>query len=335
MSTTIEWTDETWNPVSGCEKISPGCKLCYAETNAIRFWPKTQAWIMKTEAELLARPSAVLDRPRRFTDVQCNPTRLAQPLRWRKPRKVFVNSMSDLFHEDVPDSFIYQVLAVMALAPHHTFQVLTKRPERQYQILSDPSTYERVVAAMDMPDRLPRGRRFPRVPEAWPLPHVWLGISAENQAFLDLRLPLLLETPAVQRFVSAEPLLGGMDIAKHRPGANRLWVIVGGESGANARPCHVTWIRSIVRQCQESDTPVFVKQLGAVPLVPAERLQHWEWGGEIRSDREAKFEDHQTSVVGVRTWRVVLDSRKGGDMSEWPEDLRVREFPAVPDRGAL
>jgi hypothetical protein len=175
---------------------------------------------------------------------------------------------------------------------------------------------------------------------AWPLQNVWLGVSVENQHFADERIPLLLQTPAAVRFLSCEPLLEGLDLAKHRPGANRLWVIVGGESGAGARPCNVRWVRSIVRQCQQAGVPVFVKQLG----------------GEIRDRNDAGFDGSGPNDIDGRcSWpeidpddidedldgfrdgyqgaevRVHLRDRKGGDPSEWPADLRVRQFPGVAD----
>lgn len=294
--TGIAWTDATWNPVTGCAKVSPGCANCYAESVALRFWKTQYPPVEADTAE------GAVTRPRVFEDVHCHADRLAQPLKWQRPRRIFVNSMSDLFHPDVPDAFIDNVFAVMALAPQHTFQVLTKRPARMREylsrvtfggsIISEPSAYARVVAAMDQPAWLPRGRPFGRVPESWPLPNVHLGVSAENQRMLDERLPILLDTPAAVRFVSAEPLLEGLDIAKHRPGFNRLWFIVGGESGAGARPCELWWIRSIVRQCEEADAPVFVKQLG--------------------SNRRGA----PPSVEG-----------KGDDPVAWPPDLRVQEFP--------
>ena len=288
MSTNIEWTDETWNPVTGCSKVSPGCAHCYAEGVALRFW-RTQYPPVEVDT-----CEGTTVRQRAFTDVWCHPDRLREPLAWRKPRRVFVNSMSDLFHEDVPDEFIRRVFDTMALASRHTFQVLTKRAERMQWLV--PALARRHTA--------PDG-------SGWPLRNVWLGVSAENQRFLDERVPLLLETPAAVRFVSAEPLLEGLDIAKHRPGANRLWFIVGGESGPNARPCAVQWIRSIVRQCQEADAPVFVKQLGSNPI------QRVLYG-------PATFEADQPG--GSETYPA---SGKGGDPSEWPSDLRVREFPVT------
>ena len=269
----IEWTDETWNPVTGCTKVSQGCKHCYAETIAKRMWA-TQY------------PPNGDGTPRKFTDVRCHPDRLDQPLRWRKPRRVFVNSMSDLFHEDVSDKFIAKTWVRMVCAKQHTFQVLTKRPERMSALLSTDW----------------------RIQAGWPFmpaPNVWLGVSVENQAAADERIPLLLQTPAAVRFVSCEPLLGRLDL---RPallgpltGEGPLndsviglptmdWVIVGGESGPGARPMRDEWAWEIVQHCKQADVPVFVKQLGGHP-------------------------------------------DKRGDIGLFPESLRIRQWPDSPSDG--
>jgi protein gp37 len=171
----IEWTDATWNPVRGCTKVSPGCKNCYAETFAER-WRGV--------------PGHAYEQG---FDLRLVPEKLDEPLRWKKPRRIFVNSMSDLFQEGVPDDLHRDVFAVMALAPQHTFQVLTKRADRMRDYCRSAI---RVRPAGD------------RASVAWPLPNVWLGVSVENQHFADERIPLLLQTPAAVRFISAEPLLG-------------------------------------------------------------------------------------------------------------------------------
>src|SRR5690242_6858736 len=172
MSTTskIEWTDSTWNPVSGCSKVSQGCKNCYAE----RLWPK----VAGAEAKRTGKP------PRAFTDVRCHPERLDAPLRWRAPKRIFVNSMSDLFHEDVPFSFVDEVWGTMIEAPQHTYQILTKRPARMRDYLRS------YAPAMDA-----------RI-EKWPLPHVWLGVSVEDSETAQARVPDLWSTPAAVRFIS-------------------------------------------------------------------------------------------------------------------------------------
>lgn len=333
----IEWTNETWNPVRGCSRISAGCQNCYAERQAHRF-------------NGLGKPYEGLTtlrngRPGWTGEVRFVPEMLDMPLRWRKPRMVFVNSMSDLFHERVSDEQIAAVFGVMAACPQHTFQVLTKRPlrtrewfawidERAEEVKLKYPNEERegryaealisaglgVHGVVDMPNK---------IPQAWPLPNLWLGVSCENQAAADERIPLLLQTPAEVRWVSCEPLLGPIDLERVRwPEKHRVdvlrggtwelprcrlpgfvnhsdmetldWVVVGGESGPGARPCDVSWIRSIVQQCRSASVPAFVKQLGSNPRP-------------------------QVVVCGRPTYR----NRKGGDPSEWPEDIRVREFPKV------
>jgi protein gp37 len=296
-SSNIEWTDATWNPVRGCTKVSPGCKNCYAETFAERF-------------------RGVKGHPyEQGFDLRLVPDKLAEPLTWKKPRRVFVNSMSDLFHEDLPREYIAEVFSVMARTPQHTYQVLTKRPERMLMLMLAP-----------LADGVP-----------WPLPNVWLGVSVENQHFADKRIPLLLQTPAAVRFISAEPLLDAVDLESYVDGPcqgcgipdldcaafksegavaccpdcrhrSLDWVIVGGESGPGARPFNLEWARSIVQQCTSAAVPAFIKQLGAHPY----RQFHVNGG---------TFTD---PMLDPR-----LKSRKGGDPLEWPEDLRVRQFPEM------
>lgn len=363
----ITWTDRTWNPVTGCTKVSAGCKHCYAEVMAKRtfrlLYPQVECVAGPMTREHAAGLPAL--RARRFTDVQCHPERLEAPLRWRKPARVFVNSMSDLFHEDVPDEFIDRVFAVMALAPQHTFQVLTKRPERMRAYLSDLNTVERIELCLweQHTDDTPNSMPYDGV-----LPNVWLGVSIEDQATADARIPLLLKTPAAVRWVSAEPLLGPIDLTRVAAGVlcpqrlghhvdvlragtwalrtglttvspefvnhsdmNRLdWVVVGGESGPKARPCDVAWIRSVVQQCQAAEVQAFVKQLGAHVITRND--DGWEgdtprsWPMDTRFDEHIHGyrEDYQGAPVRVR-----LRCRKGGDPSEWPEDLLVRQWPEV------
>lgn len=288
MPTGIEWTDKTWNPVTGCAKVSQGCKHCYAE----REWPRMARLV----------PSYA---GRAFTDVACHENRLDQPLHWKRPRKVFVNSMSDLFHPDVPDEFLDRVFAVMALAPQHVFQVLTKRPARMREYLARPAVEVRIgleamamcldsVAATKGKSKLGAGILLnasdinPGGLATWPLPNVWLGVSVEDQDAADERIPLLLETPAAVRWISAEPLLGPVNLTAITPEyperfdalAGRLycdephvagsyedtprldWVVVGGESGPNARPMHPKWAKSLRDQCTEAGVPFLFKQWG-------------------------------------------------------------------------
>ena len=260
----IEWTQATWNPVTGCHKVSQGCKNCYAE----RDWKRLAA----------PREKPNVYTGRAFTDVQCHPERLKEPLRWTKPRMVFVNSMSDLFHEDVPDEFIDKVFAVMALCPSHTFQILTKRPERMQRYLGElVDEIRRWERFGDATGPIVGNLGYDAAYAGWPLRHVWLGVSVEDQAAADERISLLLKTPAAVRWISAEPLLGPLDFSGERlewlepfhdldPMMYRTprldWVVVGGESGPNARPMHPSWARSIRDQCQAAGVPFFFKQWG-------------------------------------------------------------------------
>lgn len=258
--TGIEWTDATWNPVTGCTKVSQGCKFCYA---------KHQAW-----ARLAAMPNTVY-AGREFEQVMCHPERLDQPLRWTKPRMIFVNSMSDLFHPDVPDVFIDRVFAVMALAQQHVFQVLTKRPDRMLRYFMHHFTRSKCsrCAAEISGRRDSVGGGDIRVSDGpFPLPNVWLGVSVEDQAAADERVPLLLQAPAAVRWASVEPLLGPVELIglsahfdKHRnwrAGAGLDWVVVGGESGHGARPMHPAWARSLRDQCAAANVPFLFKQWG-------------------------------------------------------------------------
>jgi protein gp37 len=263
----IEWTEATWNPLTGCTLVSEGCRNCYAARDAagrLSHLPEYQGLAVKRGG-----------RPVFTGEVRLHPDRLDQPLRWKRPRHVFVNSMSDLFHESVPFDFIDQVFAVMALAPQHTFQVLTKRPERMREYFRNVSEHEpvrmRVSGWMHVFDEsmLESDRMGP---EQWPLPNVWLGTSVEDQATADKRFPHLLATPAAVRFLSCEPLLGKVDLAKTVtewmktvPDTNREelhWVIVGGESGPRARPMHPDWARLLRDQCIVAGIPFFFKQWG-------------------------------------------------------------------------
>ncbi len=258
--TSIQWCDKVWNPVTGCTKVSQGCKNCYAETVANRFW-----------------------KGRKFTDVRCHEDRLDQPLRWRKPSRVFVNSMSDLFQEGVPFNFIDNVFAVMAAANPHTYQILTKRPERMLEYMTELSNAKRAVCskAAEYRKSVIGGLVALGWAQGRPVPNVWLGVSVENQETGDERIPILLQTPAAVRFLSVEPLLDNVDLAEAltggvptesqaygpnglhfiRHGAPRVdWVIVGAESGPRARPMNEDWVRAIRDQCVEAGVAFFYKQ---------------------------------------------------------------------------
>jgi protein gp37 len=210
----IEWTEATWNPVTGCSKVSPGCAHCYAETFAERW------------RGLTGHPYE------QGFDLKLWPERLEIPLRWRRPRTIFVNSMSDLFHEAIPDGFISEVFEVMLRADWHVFQVLTKRPER-LEALAD-----------DLP---------------WP-PHVWMGVSIENRRFVH-RADHLRRTPAEIKFISAEPLLGPLERLDL---ADIDWLIAGGESGPRHRPMRIEWARDLRDRCADENVAFFFKQWGGI-----------------------------------------------------------------------
>lgn len=352
----IEWTDRSdWNPIRGCTRVSPGCGGpgphggCYAEGIAARFSGPGQPF------DGFAR--MVAGKPRWTGKVELMPDRLLAPLSWRKPAKVFACSMSDLFHEDLPDSAIDQVFAVMALCPHLTFQVLTKRAARMREYFSGIPDCPGEPAARDAliegSAQLLHHQRTGEDPSMWlavhmPLPNVWIGVSVERQQEADQRIPDLLATPAAVRFISAEPLLGQLDISHwlrprqmpnggggdHAPGwttdFNRLnWVIAGGESGRSARPAHPDWFRSLRDQCADAGVAFFFKQ-------------HGEWlPGEVYSvGDKGGFARHMDGTDGVHSgkpdhwwsgdcWSGVISTRVGKkaagallDGREW------REFPA-------
>jgi protein gp37 len=268
--TGIEWTDATWNPILGCSRVSEGCRNCYAERIAGRF-PNSSVYGGLTQ---IVNGRAVWSGQIKETK------KLLEPLSWKSPKRVFVNSMSDLFHENVSDEQRDRIFAVMALCPPHTFQVLTKRPERMLQYLSGGPWGQIEERAVDLAIDYSRISRDDaafrvRLNLNWiPLTNVWLGVSVENRKAADERIPLLLQTPAAKRFISAEPLLGPIEFSDvtHRSDCIRElgkpamrgidWVICGGESGPGARPMHPDWARSLRDQCQAAGVPFFFKQWG-------------------------------------------------------------------------
>lgn len=327
----IEWTDETWNVTRGCTRVSAGCDNCYAVTMTHRLasMPHTR--------DRYGSLTVLNNRGERHFNgtVRVDEDALRKPLSWRKPRRVFVNSMSDLFHPSVPYEFIDRVFAVMSMATQHTFQVLTKRPERMAEYLARVGTEntrgERLYSTMDrvalclrrMAERgaissLTSVVGGAYVARNWPLPNVWLGTSVESEYQYE-RIEHLRRCPAAVRFLSCEPLLGPLE---HLPLDGIDWVIVGGESGPGARPCNVDWVRSIIEQCRAAGVACFVKQLGRRPYDQIE-CDDWpsEWGGGVELRMGEPAPAHQTY------W--TLDT-KGGDIDEWPEDLRVREYPDEP-----
>lgn len=317
MSTGIQWTDETWNPVSGCDRVSAGCDRCYALTMANRLKGMGVRGYQEDGDPRTSGPGFA---------VQLHPWVLAQPLRWRRPRRIFVDSMGDLFHDDVPDDYISQVFAVMALASQHTFQLLTKRHARMRSLLSN-GPFQQTVLHHLMELRKPlRPSPSPGVlyvdrgnllQVGWPLPNVHLGVSVENQQWADIRIPALLETPAAVRWISAEPLLGPLMLSQpwvdylngwrteadhdpHCDGACRLcpipvqvqttrlnWVVTGGESGVGARPAHPDWFQSIRAQCESAGVAYLHKQNGAWrPAASGEAYTtHLRYDGSTTDDR--------------------------------------------------
>jgi protein gp37 len=298
--TKIEWADKTWSPIIGCDRVSPGCDSCYAITTARIREHNPHPSIAAAFAGTTHRTAERLDWTGKLNLLE---NRLTQPLTWRKPAKVFVNSLSDLFHKAVPDEFIARVFAVMALTPQHTYQILTKRHGRMRSLLGDPKFEQQVdrqllaVPAFSNPKLIRRSWPLPK--PGWPLPNVWLGVSVEDQKRADLRIPALLDTPAVVRFLSCEPLLGPVDLdgpivpgrgrpkltywltGRPTPGPERItstgltmhspaivtgpridWVIVGGESGHGARPMSPDWARTLRDQCTAANVPFLFKQWG-------------------------------------------------------------------------
>ena len=274
--TEISWTDATWNPIRGCS-MAPGselggCLRCYAARLNARNLPDLRS---PTTGESFAR---ILPTGPRWTGkVEVIEKQLLLPLKWRKPKRIFVNSMSDLFHEALSDEDIDRVFAVMALCPQHTFQVLTKRPGRMLKYFAKPNGFgftwregyiQNAVYAIN------RDKHFAL--KQWPLPNLWLGVSIENQKTADARIPILLKTPAAIRFVSYEPALGPIDfdcrncLEKGDPSTCQFdycpcsldWVICGGESGPGARPMEQEWAQTIRDQCVSADIPFFFKQWG-------------------------------------------------------------------------
>lgn len=335
MATAIEWTDETWNCLRGCTRVSPGCQKCYAERQALRFGGAGMPY------EGLVKISN--GHPQWTGEVLEVSDSLDKPLRWRQPKRIFVNSMSDCFHEDVSNSFLDRMFAVMALCPQHTFQILTKRPDRMLKYVNEPGRMSAIVdemstAAFDEWTLRGRSGKLPAcatlgkdsdlqdpliriTPPGWPLPNVWLGVSVENQKYANERIPILLQAKAAIRFLSVEPMLGRVNIGLfgvaprdwgvgYAPLHTLLhWVICGGESGPGARPLNLAWVDALQKECREAQVPFFMKQLGSNPQVHScrnESCTHPDCGME----------------------EVKLNSLKGGAMEEWPQRFRVREFPA-------
>lgn len=353
QKTSIAWTDWTWSPVIGCSRVSPGCQHCYAE--------RLVAVLMSRNPKLpmyhgLASVRAS-GEPQWSGEVRFLPERLAEPLSWRKPRKVFVCDMSDLFHDGVANEQIAAVFGVMAATPHITYQILTKRPERMARFFAwlddeakgsgaPPRAVRCGIAAANFGADVD----YLGLPDAWPLPNLWVGTTVEDQKRANERIPHLLRVPARVRFLSCEPLLeqvdldpptcptcGGhdevigdddatgfcrehgdemafgtwLDPCADEKQAGINWVICGGESGADARTFDVEWARFMRHQCSMAGVSLFVKQLGARPVDSAMRVPENLHG------------------LAQAPMALQLRDRAGGVPAEWPEDLRVQQFPEV------
>lgn len=294
MATTkIEWANKVWNPIVGCTKVSAGCKNCYAEKMSYRL-----ACIEQSEhGDIGYDYFKIIDFGKKSFNgkIHLREEKLNEPmLRSKKPLKIFVNSMSDLFHEKVPDEFISNILERIASYDKHTFMILTKRPNRALQFFKRISPARRKEYDNGHGEMMELDGEFAEnpcgdmrndaicLPEDWPLKNLWLGVSVEDQKTADERIPLLLQTPAAKRFISVEPMLGEVDLGKVNQELSKTgvecsqstgldWVICGGESGKNARPLHPDWVRSLRDQCKAAGVPFFFKQWGE--LLPAD---HWD-----------------------------------------------------------
>lgn len=284
-NTGIEWADATWNPLVGCAVLSPGCKHCYAMKLAARLEAIDLAQERREgEPGPMAHYRGLTDQTKGGAvwngEYNLAPDALFhKPLAWQRSRKIFVNSMSDLWYDPVPLSVIDRVFAIMALSPHHEFQLLTKRARRMRQYLNDPATPGRISEAVQTLYRegmVQREGRMEPLRVLWPLPNLWLGISVENQDQAQIRIPELMASPAAIRWISAEPLLGPVNfrtirvdggtvdaLIGARPGYHPIdWIVVGGESGPRSRPMNPQWVRDIREQCEDAGVTFFFKQWG-------------------------------------------------------------------------
>lgn len=304
--TPIEWTDASWNPFRGCSRCSPGCLNCYAERQAIRQRKKGYSGLV----------TITNGKPAWTGKVRVVEDKLVEPLRWQDPKRIFANSMSDMFHPRFPDSRIDEGFAVMAAASWHTFQVLTKRADRMasYFNMEGHDRKARAHRWLEATWKLyrtgpePLRKQLGRVGwswandgfSEWPLPNIWLGVSVEDQKRKH-RIDELRATPAAVRFLSLEPLLedlGELNLDRIH------WVIIGAESGPNARPFNVMWAHRIIEQCRAQGVAVFVKQIGPDPIDDL---------GKMRG-----------AMVVKASWH-----KKGGNIDQWPKWLQIREYPKV------
>lgn len=352
QQTKIEWAQWSWNFLRGCRRVSEGCGSdrgggCYAERQAIRHAGPGGSY----EGLVRSTPKG----PRWTGELLFVEKILLEPLRRKTPTTYFVNSMSDLFYEKVTNEILDKAFAVMALTPQHTYQILTKRPGRMKDYFANVECEARLMTAVGsllkdimQPSPYRYCSEILRQTEEWiPLKNVWLGVSVEDQKTADERIPLLLDTPAAIRWISAEPLLGPirLDGGLHRRGeawphvkalVSRYdrkqnlksgasfylgeligldWVVVGGESGPGARSCDIENVRSIVAHCKATDVPIFVKQLGARTTGLAADKGVFSIARDVAN----------TAIPADAAF--IWKDRKGGDPEEWPEDLRIRQFP--------
>lgn len=284
MTTKIEWAEESWNPIVGCSIVSKGCTNCYAMKQAQRIQKINKTSTISGYQNPYDGTTTVVNGKPVWTGkvAMASQKALEKPLRTKKPTKFFVNSMGDLFHENVNLEQIAQVFDIMALCPQHTFIILTKRPLRMHRFLAWAAKFESENAEPSTYCGEHKKYGFEKGALQYPRKNVWLGVSVEDQATATERIPILLNTPAAVRFISAEPLLGEVDLTDLRPSefhsidalrgfdaaligmfGNKLdWVIVGGESGKDARPMHLDWVRKIRDDCVANQVPFFFKQWG-------------------------------------------------------------------------
>jgi len=300
QSTKIEWTDMTWNPTTGCTRVSAGCDNCYAAKTTKRLQTANPA-----------RFGGLIGKGHFNGKIRMHEKTLLEPLKWRKSRGlVFVNSMSDLFHKDVPFGFIDKVFAVMALTPHTTFQILTKRPERMAEYFKRTQTSDEFIDNLswicDVKPKLNLNDTSLRIEDGyrWTLPNVWLGASVEDQATWDERSRHLRNCPTAVRFISHEPALGPIDFRSGLEGLD--WLICGGESGPGARPMHPDWARQARDQCFAAGVPYFFKQWG-------EYMPLRDWQRREQDDPEGPtFETMPKDLIKpVSPYEDFLDTRAG------------------------
>ena len=316
MATTtgIEWTDGTWNPTVGCSFASPGCKNCYAMGESSRL-----AAAAGSGGKYVGLTQVVKGKPVWNSLVRLVPKALDEPFTWREPKLVFVNSMSDLFHEELTDVEIARVWAVMAATPQHRYQVLTKRPGRMLNWLMRSDIVQLVETEM-------RQRDMFAVIGEWPLPNVWIGVSVEDQRRANERIPILLRCPAAMRFLSMEPLLGPVDLDMVLRATAEVagldWIIAGGESGDEARPMHPDWVRGLRNTCATAGIPFFFKQLG-----------EWSWVRSVRPGPRASaiLPDGRIVPIGTPGSQSLLKVGKAA-AGAFLDGSMIRQMPGTAQR---